>query len=182
MQRYIDWLTRWNDADESELQFVMDDLEPVIVGIIGDCEIEGIETMELRSILAKHRIYKHRILDKRMDVAEELDFLLKRIAGERFRESQEAASDYVEAVHDTPIAKTPKAAAANPLTPLHPYKAFFAEFVAQHPDYLYPEAEAAKEFWNTRLSKSEIKERCEGRTREEAMNSFVRSFKYVLKK
>lgn len=71
---------------------------------------------------------------------------------------------------------------AKPLAPLHPYKAFFVEFKAKHPKCRYPEAAAAKEYWNTRLSKAEIQTRCEGRSRKEAMESFVRSFKYVLAK
>ena len=85
IQPYIDWLAEWNEAKDSELGSVMDKLDDVVVSIIGDCESEGIDTGELRSLLTRHRNYKTRILNKRMDVAEELDLLLKRISGERFR-------------------------------------------------------------------------------------------------
>jgi hypothetical protein len=85
IQPYIDWLAEWNEAQDSELQIVMDKLDDVIVSLIGDCESEGIDTGELRSLLTRHRNYKTRILNKRMDIAEELDLLLKRITGDRFR-------------------------------------------------------------------------------------------------
>ena len=81
IQPYIDWLTEWNAANDSELDSVMDKLDGVIVGIVGDCELEGIDTAELKTLLQRHRNYKYRILEKRMDVAEELDLLLKRITG-----------------------------------------------------------------------------------------------------
>jgi hypothetical protein len=98
IQRYIDWLTEWNEAKDSELGSVMDKLDDVIVSIIGDCESEGIDTGELRSLLTRHRNYKTRILNKRMDVAEELDLLLKRITGERFRAQSKSSTEIPEEV------------------------------------------------------------------------------------
>ncbi len=92
-QPYIDWLNEWNEAKDSELGSVMDKLDHVIVSIIGDCESEGIDTGELRSLLARHRNYKTRIMNKRMDVAEELDLLLKRITGERFRAQSKSSTE-----------------------------------------------------------------------------------------
>lgn len=90
IQPYADWLAEWDAADDSQLDSVMDKLDAVLIGIIGDCELEGIDTAELRTLLQRHRNYKGRILEKRMDVAEELDLLLKRITGERLRQLQES--------------------------------------------------------------------------------------------
>jgi hypothetical protein len=90
IEPYFDWLIEWNAANDSELDFVMDKLDGVIVGVIGDCEIEGIDTTELRVLLIRHRSYKSRIIERRMDVAEQLDWLLKRITGERLSQSQKS--------------------------------------------------------------------------------------------
>lgn len=103
IQPYIDWLTEWNAANDSELDSVMDKLDGVIVGIVGDCELEGIDTAELKTLLQRHRNYKYRILEKRMDVAEELDLLLKRITGERLRQSQESDATEKEVDDLVPI-------------------------------------------------------------------------------
>ena len=134
IQPYIDWLNEWNEAKDSELGSVMDKLDDVIVSIIGDCESEGIDTGELRSLLTRHRNYKTRIMNKRMDVAEELDLLLKRITGERFRaqskSSTETPQDAWVALANESNGKTRRQRATYVFTKLdgNEQKALLAEF------------------------------------------------------
>lgn len=172
MQRYKDWVDKWNNAPEAELQSVMDDLDAVIVAFIGDCEAEGIETSELRFLLAKFRRFNS--WNIREEIAQRFEWIAKRIVGERYREAlrqeaQQAASE--SQVVDTPIVETP-----------HPYKVYYARYCQENPRVQNAEAAAAKAYWNSVIDKAEKRKLSEGKTKEEAEVSFRRRFKYYLDK
>ena len=71
---------------------------------------------------------------------------------------------------------------SNPSQSAHPYKLFYVEYVRTNNKLRYPEAEAAKAYFNLRLDKNERSERiAKAGGKEKAIASFVRSFKYKLK-
>jgi hypothetical protein len=64
----------------------------------------------------------------------------------------------------------------------HPYKLYFAKWAASNPTVRYKEAEAAKAYWNIAIDKAEKSKLSLGKTKEEALRSFIRRFKHILKK
>lgn len=65
----------------------------------------------------------------------------------------------------------------------HPYKVYYLQYISDNPGLRYPEAEAAKAYWQLELCKNERSDLIanESGDRDAAIKAFIKRFKYRLK-
>jgi len=79
------WLAIFRQLDEGEntsseqVAELLDVLSEVLTGMVVDYELHGLETVELKSLIAKQRAYQDRILPKRFEVVDALMPLAARL-------------------------------------------------------------------------------------------------------